>query len=82
VLINAHPFALHPGKANQAKPLLAKPAHRDWRTEFYDAIAGPKLQAVVAFGDQAQARLAGTRGPALVSRATVTPTPLGGRPPA
>jgi hypothetical protein len=57
VLVNAHPFALHPGKANRAKPLLAKPAHRDWRNGFYDAIAGPKLQAVVAFGDQAQEAL-------------------------
>jgi hypothetical protein len=57
VLVNAHPLALHPGKANRAKPLLAKPAHRAWRNQFYDAIAGPKLQAVVAFGDQAQEAL-------------------------
>jgi uracil-DNA glycosylase len=57
VLVNAHPFALHPGEANRAKPLLAKPAHRDWRNGFYDAIAGPKLQAVVALGDQAQEAL-------------------------
>ena len=56
VLVNAHPFALHPGKANQAKPLLAKAAHRDWRNGLYDAIAGPKLRAV-AFGDQAQEAL-------------------------
>jgi hypothetical protein len=57
VLVNAHPFALHSGKANQAKPLLAKPAHRDWRNQFYDAVVGPKLQAVAAFGDQAQEAL-------------------------
>jgi hypothetical protein len=31
-----------------------KRAHRDWRNGFYDPIAGPKLQAVVAFGDQAR----------------------------
>jgi hypothetical protein len=57
VLVNAHPYALHPGKANQALPLLAKQAHRDWRNELYDAITGPKLQAVVAFGGQAREAL-------------------------
>src|SRR5918999_79362 len=36
VLVNAHPLALHPGKANQGLPLLAKPAQRDWRNKFYD----------------------------------------------
>jgi hypothetical protein len=57
VLVNAHPYALHPGRAKEALPLLANPAHRDWRNAFYDAVTGPKLQAIVAFGAQAQEAL-------------------------
>jgi hypothetical protein len=40
-----------PTGRNRCSP---KRAHRDWRNGFYDAIVEPKLQAVVAFGDQAR----------------------------
>jgi hypothetical protein len=57
VLVKRASLRPAPGEANQAKPLLAEQAHRDWRNQFYDAIVGPKLQAVVPFGDQAQEAL-------------------------
>lgn len=56
-LVNAHAYALHPGKASAALPLLARQDHRDWRNELYDDITGPKLEAIVAFGRQAQEAL-------------------------
>src|SRR5881227_2984404 len=46
--------AVHPGKASQAKPVLAEPGQRSWRNQLYDYITGPPRQAIVAFGDQAQ----------------------------
>jgi uracil-DNA glycosylase len=57
VLVNAHAYAVHPGKAEQAKPVLAEKELRDWRNKLYDGITGPDLQAIVAFGDQAQEAL-------------------------
>lgn len=58
VLVNAYAYALLPSKAPQARPLLSDPAHRAWRNHFYDAVSGPGLEAVVAFGAEAQAALA------------------------
>jgi uracil-DNA glycosylase len=57
VLVNAHPFALHPGQASKGLPLLAKQKHKAWRNKLYDEIAGPQLEAIVAFGGQAQEAL-------------------------
>jgi hypothetical protein len=57
VLVNAHPYALHPGQASHGLPLLAKQEHRDWRNKLYDDVAGSGLQAIVAFGGQAQEAL-------------------------
>ena len=56
-LVNAYPYALLPSKAKDARPLLAQPDHKTWRNAFYDQVTGPKLQAVVAFGAEAQAAL-------------------------
>jgi uracil-DNA glycosylase len=56
-LVNAHAYALHPGKATKAKPLLANQDQLDWRNELYDRITGPKLEAIVAFGGQAHQAL-------------------------
>src|SRR5215211_1751503 len=56
-LLNAHAYAVHPGKADQAKPLLAEQEQRDWRNALYDLVVGPQLQAVVAFGEQAREAL-------------------------
>jgi uracil-DNA glycosylase len=57
VLVNAYPYALHPGRAEDARPLLAKSQHRNWRNKFYDDITGSALEAIVAFGGEAQAAL-------------------------
>ena len=53
-MLNAHPYALLPSRANEGLPVLAQPAHRAWRNRLYDLVTGPKLQAIVAFGGQAQ----------------------------
>src|SRR4051812_9138045 len=57
VLVNAHAYAVHPGKADQALPVLGEPQQREWRNHLYDEITGPKLQGIVAFGEQAQEAL-------------------------
>jgi uracil-DNA glycosylase len=57
VLVNAHAYAVHPGKADEAKPVLAEQKQRDWRNKLYDDIAGGDLEAIVAFGEQAQEAL-------------------------
>jgi uracil-DNA glycosylase len=58
VLVNAYAFALHPSQAHNARPLLSKPEHRTWRNKLLDDITGPSLEAIVAFGGEAQAALA------------------------
>ncbi len=55
VLVNAFAYALLPSQAHKATPMLAEPAHRDWRNALLDRIVGPDLQAIVVFGDQAKA---------------------------
>jgi uracil-DNA glycosylase len=55
VLVNAFPYAVHPSASNKARPLLAEPAHLTWRNHLFDAITGPNLQVIVAFGGNAQA---------------------------
>lgn len=57
LLVNAHPLALRPSRADDAEPLLAEPIRRDWRNDFYNQIVGPRLQAIVAFGEQAKEAL-------------------------
>ncbi len=52
--LNAHLYALHPGKASRGLKLLSEPTILAWRNELYDAAKGPNIQAIVAFGDQAQ----------------------------
>jgi Uracil DNA glycosylase superfamily len=56
-LVNAYAYALLPSRADDARPLLAEPDHRTWRNKLYDDITGPKLEAIVAFGAEAQAAL-------------------------
>jgi uracil-DNA glycosylase len=57
VLVNAFPYAVHPSASSEALPLLADPDHRAWRNHLLDAITGPELQAIVAFGANARAAL-------------------------
>jgi uracil-DNA glycosylase len=53
-LVNAYVYALLPSRAPDARPLLARAEHRTWRNKLYDDITGPDLQAIVAFGGEAQ----------------------------
>ncbi len=57
VLVNAFPVAVHPGKVSKAKPMLSLPDHLAWRNRFYDLVTGPELEAIVAFGGNAQLAL-------------------------
>src|SRR4051794_16107314 len=57
VLVNAHPYALHPGQAAKGLPVLAKQQYKDWRNKLYDDVTSSDLQAIVAFGGQAQEAL-------------------------
>jgi hypothetical protein len=56
-LVNAFAYALHPSRSFEALPILAEKPHQDWRNQLLDAISGPPLQAIVAFGMNAQAVL-------------------------
>jgi hypothetical protein len=54
VMLNAWAYALIPDFANQEESRLDDPEQVSWRNELYDAVCGPKLQAIVAFGVMAQ----------------------------
>jgi hypothetical protein len=42
-----------PAKSATGDQLLRDPAHTAWRNKLLDLVTGPRLQAVVAFGDKA-----------------------------
>jgi len=54
VCLNAFAHAVFPSKADEAQPMLSLPAHLAWRNKLYDFAKGSSLQAIVAFGKQAQ----------------------------
>jgi hypothetical protein len=54
VCVNAWAYALHPSAAQANRKRLADDAQAQWRNELFDAVSGPALQAVIAFGDMAQ----------------------------
>jgi uracil-DNA glycosylase len=54
ICFNAFVYALHPGQASQAKPILSEPGQIAWRNTLFDMVKTPDLQAVVAFGVNAQ----------------------------
>jgi uracil-DNA glycosylase len=56
--LNAWAYALHPSRAQAEKARLSETAQIRWRNELYDATTGPKLEAIIAFGDMAQAAVA------------------------
>jgi uracil-DNA glycosylase len=58
VLVNAFPLAVHPSKSNTARPLLSDADQLAWRNRFYDMITDSRLEAIIAFGGNAQAALA------------------------
>jgi hypothetical protein len=54
VCVNAFPFALHPSFGTEVDELLAAHDEQQWRHDFYDAVKPAHVQAVVAFGVNAQ----------------------------
>jgi uracil-DNA glycosylase len=52
--LNAWAYALHPGRASAELKKLSDPTQRTWRNTLYDEVAGPDLQAIIAFGGMAQ----------------------------
>ena len=54
VLVNAWAYALHPARAQAERQRLADAAQLQWRNAVYEAVAGPGLQAIIAFGVMAQ----------------------------
>ena len=54
VCLNAWAYAVHPRRASAERDRLAEPAQLEWRNELYDAVTGPRLQAIIAFGGMAQ----------------------------
>lgn len=52
--LNAHAYALHPGLASKGTTALNDPAILKWRNSLYRAAKGQAVQAIVAFGGQAQ----------------------------
>jgi len=54
VCLNAFVYALHPSKTGGAQPLLRDLEHVRWRNQLFDMVRGPDLEAIVAFGSNAQ----------------------------
>jgi 5-methylthioadenosine/S-adenosylhomocysteine deaminase len=57
VCLNAFIYALHPSSFWEGREILSDPDHLGWRNELFDKVKGPdptNLQAIVAFGAQAQ----------------------------
>lgn len=54
VCLNGFIYALHPSHLGDGIKLLDDPVHTAWRNKVFDAATGPKLQAIVAFGDIAK----------------------------
>ena len=57
LLVNAFPYALHPSWGMSADELLAEPAQKKWRNQFFDAVRPGSVDAIVAFGTNAQMAL-------------------------
>jgi hypothetical protein len=52
--VNAFPYALHPSWGQSADELLAESGQAKWRNSFYDAVRPDQVEAVIAFGSNAQ----------------------------
>ncbi len=52
--LNAFLYALHPRQAAKTAQIHNDPQFQSWRNQLFDEVKGPNLQAVIAFGDQAQ----------------------------
>jgi uracil-DNA glycosylase len=56
--LNAWAYALHPTRASAELAQLGDPSQLEWRNRLFDAAVGPKLEAIVAFGEMAQGAVA------------------------
>jgi len=55
VLVNAHPHALHPSRGSHGLTLLGSHATmRTWRNDLYSMLKTSSVEAIIAFGGQAQ----------------------------
>lgn len=54
VCLNGFIYSLHPSHISDGMQLLSDPVHTAWRNKVFKAVTGPKLQAIVAFGDIAK----------------------------
>jgi hypothetical protein len=54
VCLNAFIYALHPSSFWKGREILRDPEHLGWRNKLFDKMKGSNLQAIVAFGAQAQ----------------------------
>jgi uracil-DNA glycosylase len=54
VCVNAFAYAMHPSHSYSAPTVLKDPDQVEWRNRLYDLAAGPNVEAVVAFGVNAQ----------------------------
>jgi hypothetical protein len=52
--LNAHAYALFPSAGAAGLTVLADPGLTQWRNNLFGHVKGPNLQAVIAFGQQAQ----------------------------
>ena len=52
--LNGFIYSLHPSHLSDGLKLLSDPVHTAWRNKIFDAVTGPKLQAIVAFGEVAK----------------------------
>jgi uracil-DNA glycosylase len=52
--LNAYAYGLMPSQASHAAALLRDPVHLAWRNELYDLAKSPSVEAIIAFGAQAQ----------------------------
>src|SRR5215211_1061014 len=54
ICLNAFIYALHPSSFWEGRKILRDPELLGWRNELFDKVKGQNLQAIVAFGSQAQ----------------------------
>lgn len=52
--LNAYPYGLFPSQADAGDAILTEAPHLKWRNRVFDAVHTPGVQAIVAFGRQAQ----------------------------
>ena len=75
VLVNAWAYALHPARAQAERERLTDAVQLQWRNALYDAVAGPGLQAIIAFGVMAQDAAALWTGRPAAARLHAIPHP-------